>query len=318
MEDELAPILLIGFNRPIHFKKTLKALCKNEDAKKSILYISIDGPRNANDLKLQEIIYDNIKLAEGNFAKINIIKNDTNLGLAKNVMGSITEVLNNHQKIIVLEDDIVTSRAFIKFMNNALSYYENKKKIWQINGYSPINNQGKKDKIYFSRLTHCWGWATWSDRWEKFKKNPKNLLKEFDKKMIYKFNLEGELNFWDQIIQNKIGQMDSWAIFWYARVFNKKGLCVYPWFTYVINIGLDGTGTHCNKLNSETKTDTLNDYGNFIKKDNFIEDKKALKLLQKTNNRTFIKSVFIKFFNNLLGYNFSYKIKSFLRRNKFL
>ena len=76
MEDELAPILLIGFNRPIHFKKTLKALCKNEDAKKSILYISIDGPRNANDLKLQEIIYDNIKLADGNFAKINIIKNN--------------------------------------------------------------------------------------------------------------------------------------------------------------------------------------------------------------------------------------------------
>ena len=314
MSNKLAPILLIGFNRPRHFKETLIALSKNKLAKESTLYISIDGSRNNDDLKLQKTIFDNIQLADGCFAKINIFRNNTNKGLANNIIDSISNILSSHNKIIVLEDDVVTSRAFIKFMNDALSYYEDKKRIWQINGYSPINNINKKDSIYFSRLSHCWGWATWRDRWEFFNKSPVSIVKEFDKEMIYKFNLDGEVNFWDQIIQNKLGKIDTWAIFWYARVSINNGLCVCPWFSYVKNIGFDGSGTNCYELNSKTEIDIINNDGNFISNNNLIEDKKALAFLKKTNNRTFIKSLFVKLVNNLFGYNFSYKIKSFLRR----
>ncbi len=313
MSNELAPILLIGFNRPKHFQKTLLALSKNRLAKESTLYISIDGSRNNDDLKLQETIIKNIQLAEGCFAKINILKNNTNKGLAKNIVDSISKIFCSHNKIIVLEDDIVTSKAFIKFMNDALSYYENKKKIWHINGYSPINDVNKKDSIYFSRLSFCWGWATWKDRWEFFNKNLINIVKEFDKEMIYKFNLDGEVNFWDQIIQNKIGEANTWAIFWYARIFINNGLCVSPWFSYVRNIGFDGSGTHSYQLNSKKEIDIINNDGKFVSNNNLIEDEKAFDLLKKTNNRSFIKSLLVKIVNNLLGYDFSYKIKSFLR-----
>ena len=122
MPKKLAPILLIAFNRPNHFKKSLLALRQNEKANESILYISIDGYRTKNDLKLQKTIFETIKSADGYFAKINILKNKSNKGLAKNIQDSISNILLSHNKIIVLEDDIVTSRAFIKFMNDALSY----------------------------------------------------------------------------------------------------------------------------------------------------------------------------------------------------
>jgi hypothetical protein len=40
------------------------------------------------------------------------------------------------------------------------------------------------------------------------------------------------------------GLIDSWAIRWYWSVFRANGLVLYPPRTYVINKGMDGTGTH--------------------------------------------------------------------------
>ena len=45
--------------------------------------------------------------------------------------------------------------------------------------------------------------------------------------------------FWDQIIDNFEFQINTWAIFWYATIFNISGLCVNPWFSYIDNIGQD-------------------------------------------------------------------------------
>ncbi len=42
---------------------------------------------------------------------------------------------------------------------------------------------------------NCWGWATWKDRWQKFERNPENLINEFSKEDIYRFNVDGKHNF---------------------------------------------------------------------------------------------------------------------------
>jgi len=79
-------------------------------------------------------------------------------------------LLNEYGKIIVLEDDLLTSPYFLKFMNEALEYYKNEKKVWHISGWNyPINNEGLDD-VFFWRTMNCWGWATWADRWQYFEK----------------------------------------------------------------------------------------------------------------------------------------------------
>jgi len=313
MSKHLAPILLIAFNRPIHFKKTLTALCKNKKAKESILYISIDGPRNKHDKKNQELIFNYINDAKLYFHEVNILKNEKNIGLSKNIINSVSRVLNSHSKIIVLEDDLVTSRSFLSFMNNALDYYQFKNKIWHITGFSEINDSLKKGEIFLSRYMCCWGWATWSDRWKEFNKNPNLLMQQFSKEMIFKFNLDGASNCWDQVIENKIGKINTWAVFWYASIFTKNGLCVIPWFSYVENIGLDGSGSNCHKIDNNMEKIYINEIEEFKVIDNLIEDKKAFKMIQKLNK----KSTLIKILNYLIGYYFSYKLKTFIK-NKFL
>jgi len=196
MGIKLAPIVLIAFNRPYHTEQTLRALSLNDLARDSILYCYIDGARNTKDVSKQEILLEIIQHFRGSFKGIEIVKRQRNLGLAKNIIESVTEVILRHGKVIVLEDDIVTSRSFLKFMNDGLEFYEREKRVWHIAAHTEFNLTDRKDEIFLWRGMNCWGWATWADRWECFEKDAQKLINDFDEIMIYDFDLGGCGTFW--------------------------------------------------------------------------------------------------------------------------
>ena len=313
-KNDFAPILLIAFNRPNHFYHTLIALCNNRFADKSDLYISIDGPLTENDKKSQQLIYEYLKIAKNYFAKVILIKNKVNKGLAENITQSISYVLKDHKKIIVVEDDLITSKSFLNFMNDALDFYEDKKKVWHINGHNIISNKDKKDAIFLWRFMNCWGWATWRDRWLNFEMNPDFFIESFNDEMIYKFNLDGIANFWEQVILNSEGKKKTWAIFWYATIFLNDGICVSPWFSFVQNIGFDGSGVNCEKGLSKKKSEEINHLGKFIGLSNLVEDKKAFKIMQKEYSKPFLKVLITKILKRTLGKSRYIILKNFLIR----
>ena len=173
--NKLAPIIVFVYNRPHHTKQTLEALKKNTIASQSELYIFSDGAAN-NDLKAKiNEVRNYVKDIRG-FKKTTLIERRQNLGLANSIIDGVTRIINKHGKVIVLEDDIVTSPYFLKFMNDALNFYEKKKDVWHISGWNyPIDNKGLND-VFFWRLMNCWGWATWSDRWVNFEKNVEKTI----------------------------------------------------------------------------------------------------------------------------------------------
>lgn len=89
-----------------------------------------------------------------------------------------------------------------------------------------------------------WGWATWSDRWQHYKREPEALIQRCDQNDIEEFNLYGSYDFWEQVIKNAAGQLHTWAVFWYCTIFKREGLCLDPTKAMTTNIGFDGTGTH--------------------------------------------------------------------------
>ena len=147
----LAPIILFVYNRPEHTKKTLESLKINELASDSLLFIFSDGNKNENDRKSVEEVRNYISTISG-FKEINIILREKNLGLADSVISGVAEVIEKYGKAIVLEDDIVTSKYFLKFMNEALDFYDADKKIYSISGYNfPIKiPKSYQHKIYIS------------------------------------------------------------------------------------------------------------------------------------------------------------------------
>ena len=248
----LAPIVLFVYNRPQHTLKTLQALMQNELAEKSELFIYCDGPKpNAKKEDLDKIdAVHTIILKKQWCKKVHIIKAEVNKGLANSIVAGVTEIVNRYGKIIVLEDDIVTSKGFLRYMNEALNLYENEPKIMHIGSYLPYTNSYRKlPETFLSRFMSCWGWATWKISWNKANWNESELYEQIkDPKVRNEFNLEGVLNFHEQLENNIDGSINTWAIKWFASIFLCNGLCLYPSHSLTKNIGFDGTGENCDLL----------------------------------------------------------------------
>ncbi|MDR5886701.1 hypothetical protein [Vreelandella janggokensis] len=244
MYTDNAPILLFVYNRPMHTWQTLEALKKNHHASESDLVIYSDGAKSSEEASRVTEVRDYIKSVNG-FKSITCIERNDNWGLAANIIDGVTDVVQRYGKVIVMEDDILTSPAFLSFMNQALDFYEEKKKVWHVSGWNyPIESKGLGD-VFLWRAMNCWGWATWADRWQYFEKKPETLVKIWSDEEKSSFDLGDSGVFWSQVEANVTGKINTWAIFWYATIFQNNGMCLNPVTSYVANIGQDGSGVHC-------------------------------------------------------------------------
>ena len=242
----LAPVILFCYNRPKHTQLTLQQLKNNELATDSILYIFVDGPKeNATKKELEDIQELKKNIRKEQWCKEVIIKESQhNQGLAKAVIAGVTEVVNKHGKVIVLEDDHLTDRYFLSFMNDALNTYESENSVACISGYMyPVKQ--KLPSSFFIKGADCWGWATWKRAWEILETDGKKLLQQLEaNRLTNDFDFFGTYPYTQMLKDQIAGKNNSWAILWYASTYLKNKLCLYPAHSLIENIGNDGSGTN--------------------------------------------------------------------------
>ena len=163
-----APIVLFIYNRPDHTRQTLEALSKNTLASESELYIFADGSKENATKEQLEKIHQTRQIAHSQLwcKSVSIIESSVNKGLAASIISGVTEIINKFGKIIVLEDDIVTGKYFLEYMNAALQKYENEKRVWHITGWRDPVPTNIDNSSFFYPTMDCWSWATWADRWQ--------------------------------------------------------------------------------------------------------------------------------------------------------
>ena len=182
-----APIALIVYNRLTNTKETVNALSKNMLAKESDLTIFSDGPKADKDIEKVNEVRNYLKTITG-FKSITIIESAVNKGLAASIISGVTEIVNKYTRIIVLEDDLVTSPYFLTYMNDALEMYENEEKVASIHGFIyPVKKE--LPETFFIKGADCWGWATWKRAWDLFESDGLKLLNELkNRKLTKEFN----------------------------------------------------------------------------------------------------------------------------------
>jgi len=169
-----------------------------------------------------------------------------NKGLASSIIDGVTETVDRSGRVIVLEDDIVVQPNFLAFMNSGLDAYEQKTEVASICAYMyPIDPDGLPP-TFFLRGTDCWGWATWKRAWDKFEPDGAKLLKQIDARNLrWEFDMDGSYPYCRMMEDQIAGRNNSWAIRWHASAYLKAMLSCFPGRSLVQNIGLDGSGTHC-------------------------------------------------------------------------
>lgn len=246
-----APIVLFAYNRPKHTLQTLQSLSKNFLADQSQLFIFADGAKqDATSEQIHQIEEVRAIMRLEKWCKtVEIIESETNLGLFQSITQGVSQVVNQFGKVIVLEDDLIFSKRFLRYMNEALEFYEFDAQVMHINGYF-FDAKLKLPSTFFYNVPNPWGWATWQRAWEKFNPDAKDLAEKIaSKKQIHSFDLQGSGQFWESLQANVQGKKQTWAISWYASIFLNNGFCLNPNTSLVQNIGFDGTGEHCHSTN---------------------------------------------------------------------
>ena len=243
-----APIVLFVYNRADHFEKTFEALSKCPEAKESELFIFSDGAKNEVNIEKVTAVRKAVADVKDKhlFKSVTVFESKVNKGLAQSVISGVTHIINEYGRVIVLEDDCVVSPYFLAFMNESLDFYENKKNIGAIAGFTPVLNFPKefKDDVFMVYRSCSCAWGSWADRWQgidwelsdfsAFYKNPQ---------LIKKLNANGSDRFIRLYRQTK-GNGSSWSVRFGAHLVKNDMLTVYPKYSYISNIGCDESGVH--------------------------------------------------------------------------
>ena len=240
----LAPIVIFTYNRPLHTQRTVEALLKNEYAADSDLIIYSDAPKNEVAQSGVDETRAYVRSISG-FKTLRIVERKENFGLANNIIDGVTSIVNEFGRIIVLEDDLLTSPYYLKFVNEALTHYEENEDVVSINGYMyPTSMQ--LPESFFIKGADCLGWATWKRGWDLFNVNGEELLTELEEKGLTKqFDFDGTYKYTKMLRKQTQGTVGSWAIRWYASAFLKNKLTLYPGKSLIFHDGSDGSGTNC-------------------------------------------------------------------------
>ncbi|MEJ2882470.1 glycosyltransferase family 2 protein [Pedobacter sp. GR22-6] len=244
-----APIVLFAYNRLDHTKQVINALANNVFAQDSEFHIYSDAARDAEAKPQVDEIRKYLASVSG-FKKVHIHLREQNLGVDANVISGVTEIIEVYGKVIVLEDDLVTSPWFLKYMNEALEFYEQEEEVISIHGYVYPVTQPLKE-VFFLKGADCWGWATWKRGWELFEPDGKQLLDAIEQRGLgAAFDFNNTYPYLQALREQAAGETTCWDIRWYAAAFLGEKLTLYPGRSLVKNIGLDGTGTHCGDSSS--------------------------------------------------------------------
>lgn len=136
-------VALFAYNRPKYLKRALKTHTEIEQ----LDYFAF--------VDYSEIQHKVVGLIPDYYV---IRERWTHYGLDKNITEGITEILENYDAVIVLEDDLLLKRGGIQELAGYLELLKSCESVGSVSLYSNKNMEFQS-----------WAWATWKDRWEKHK-----------------------------------------------------------------------------------------------------------------------------------------------------
>ena len=255
----MLPIAIFAFNRPDLLQRTLAALLANELADTAALTIFCDGPRHEQDEPATRAVRTLAKSLQG-VADVEVVERPHNMGCAASIIDGLTEMFRLHERLIVIEDDIVTSPHTLRFLSEGLARYADNEKVFNIAAWTPPHIARNLPTnypydVYAIPRFNCWGWASWRDRFQDIDWTVKDYRTFKNSPQLRKaFNAGGD-DLSSMLDDQMEGKIDAWAIRAdYAR-FKKNMVGINPVRSYALNIGM-GSGTHTTTATTYWDSDT--------------------------------------------------------------
>lgn len=266
-----APVLITTLNRYESFRKSIESLARNNWARYTDLIIAVDYPKNEKHKEGNAQILAYLSGDIHGFKSIKVIKRHRNYGAIGNFESLVEEVFEKYNRCICTFDDLEHSPNFIEYMDKILSKYEGNPEIVGVTGYSyPVSWAARENcsVVRQNFVGSIWGIGFWRESFKTMKKY---------------LNSRGLINSFDQAYENAFPGMTDWAIKDYViNICNGYGhnsfltritdismriylsvenkYFIMPLLSKVRNLGFDGSGEFCEKIDSNDNDFRSNNY----------------------------------------------------------
>jgi len=287
MQNDLAPIGLSTYARLQHLQLTIEALKKNSLATQSELYVFSDAPKPGDEERVAEV-RRYLRSIDG-FKEIHIVERESNNRAANN-RGGMNMLLELYGKMIFVAEDVVTAPGFLQYMNDALSRYEDDKRVFSITGWCPNfihEPRLPKGSTFFSPRFTGWGMGIWKDRFEKMKAFSLEDVEKLKTNHVAMRRIYEQMgsDILAMFAADALGRIDAGDVRCCYHQAITGELTLHPYPALSRNIGLDGTGEHCEKQQFEFNGELGEDQIEYVLPENVLVDKNVAKLFVAAHQR---------------------------------
>ena len=230
-------MVLFAYARLDHLRRTLACLRENHVP---LIYAFSDGPRTPEKAPLVAQVREILRGI--GWCEVVLCEREENWGLGRSILAGVSEVLTQHEMILVFEDDLICVPGTYQYLCAALEHYRDDVRVMSVTGWnhSLVIPGDVTDQPYFDGRAECWVWGTWARAWQGMQADAKTLTQRCQTKGIDPYRYGADLVSMAEVEL----QRNIWAVrFLYWHILN-QGLCLRPPWSMVEHIGFDAQATN--------------------------------------------------------------------------
>ena len=238
------PVLIIAFNRPDSARRVFSAVRAAKPAK---LFLACDAARPGKAGEAERVAEVRALVDAVDWpCEVRTKFPESNLGSGLGVSSAITWFLGEAGEGVILEDDCLPTPAFFRFAAALLERHRDDPRIGLIAGSNMAPLVDLPASHGFSRVTSCWGWATWKRTWDRFTFIPEPVREDEPwTRRLHPNAVDFLRRKFQAIADGKVRTV--WDYQFMVQALRAGQLTVVPGRNLILNIGFDGTGTHFGK-----------------------------------------------------------------------
>lgn len=240
--------IIIGvfcYNRANKLKRCIDALLKNPECPNMDIVFFSDGYKGERDKAGVLETREYINSITGFKSVIKHFR-ERNYSTGPNFIEGLTFLSNNYEQFIIVEDDLIVTPNYIKFLTDGLAFYKNEKSVFCITAYVfPVQAADYSyDSIIYKRFC-SYGWGGWADRFTNVIWDHQQLQDLMGTSPGFSRRLNAEGYDLVRMLKKQInGKISTWDVQLQVHVAENRLKVVYPIISKVNNIGFDEESTN--------------------------------------------------------------------------